>query len=138
MANAQDWNSKIIEEFRANGGKVGGPFEGAPMLLLHCTGARSGKERVHPLMYLPVGDAYAIFASKGGAPNNPDWYYNLLAHPKARIEIGVETKSVTARAAERTERDLIWTMQKERYPAFAEYERKTSREIPVMILEPAG
>jgi deazaflavin-dependent oxidoreductase (nitroreductase family) len=92
-----DWNDKIIAEFRANGGKVGGQFEGAPLLLLHSTGARSGQERVHPMMYQAVGSAYAVFASKAGAPDNPDWYHNLRAHPEALIEVGTETVPVTAR-----------------------------------------
>ncbi len=135
-ADTQDWNSKIIDEFRANGGKVGGPFEGAPVLLLHTTGAKSGKKRVHPLMYQLVGDNYAIFASKAGAPTNPDWYHNLLAFPDTEIEVGTETKSVKARVANGPERDPIWTTQKERYSGFADYESKTSREIPVVILEP--
>ena len=137
MSGTQDWNTQIIEEFRANGGRVGGNFEGAPMLILHTTGAKSGEERVHPLMYLQQNGTCAIFASKGGAPSNPNWYYNLLAHPRATIEIGTETKAVTARVAQGEERDALWSTQKERYPGFAEYERKTNREIPVVILEPA-
>jgi len=137
MSGTQDWNTQIIEEFRANGGRVGGNFEGAPMLILHTTGAKSGEERVHPLMYLQQNGTCAIFASKGGAPSNPNWYYNLLAHPRATIEIGTETKAVKARVAQGEERDALWSTQKERYPGFAEYERKTNREIPVVILEPA-
>jgi deazaflavin-dependent oxidoreductase (nitroreductase family) len=136
MADMRDWNTQIVDEFRANEGKVGGNFEGAPMLILHTTGAKSGQERVHPLMYLELNGVRAIFASKGGAPTNPDWYYNLLAHPNATIEIGTETKAVTARVAEGEERDALWSTQKERYPGFAEYERNTTREIPVVILEP--
>ena len=136
MADAHDWNNRIIEEFRANGGNVGGNFKGAPLLLLHSTGARSGQERVHPIMYLAAGDTIAVFASKAGAPTNPDWYHNLLAHPNATIEIGTETKKVSARVAEGEERDSLWTEQKHRYPGFADYERKTDREIPVVILEP--
>jgi len=95
-----DWNSKIIEEFRANGGKVGGPFEGAPLLLLHTVGARTGQQRVNPMMYRPVPGGYAVFASKGGAPTNPDWYHNLLAHPDVQAEIGTETRKFHARVAE--------------------------------------
>lgn len=131
-----DWDAKIIAEFRENKGSVGGPFTGAPMLLLHSTGAKSGTERVHPLMYLPVDGSYAVFASKGGAPTNPAWYHNLLAHPETTIEIGAATKKVRAREANGSERERIWSKQKEAYPMFAEYERKTSRKIPVMILEP--
>src|SRR6185437_3261950 len=136
MAVTRDWDTQIIEEFRANGGHVGGNFEGAPMLLLHTTGAKSGQERIHPLMFLQVDGVCAVFASKGGAPTNPNWYYNLLAHPNATIEIGTETRAVTARVAEGDERDALWTTQKARYPGFAEYERRTTREIPVVILEP--
>ena len=133
-----DFNTPIIDEFRANGGKLGGNFEGAPMLLLHSTGATSGRERVNPIMYQAVGDAYAVFASKAGAPTNPDWYHNLVAHPDASIEVGTETKPVRARVASGEERDTIWTIQKERYPGFADYERSTDRVIPVVILEPAA
>jgi deazaflavin-dependent oxidoreductase (nitroreductase family) len=133
-----DWNSKIIEEFRANGGKVGGQFEGAPLLLLHTVGARTGQPRVNPMMYQPVPDGYAVFASKGGAPVNPDWYYNLLAHPRVTAEIGTGTADFLARVAEGEERERIWAAQKAAYPGFADYERNTSRQIPVIILEPIG
>jgi deazaflavin-dependent oxidoreductase (nitroreductase family) len=136
MAENQDWNTKIIDEFRANGGVVGGQFEGAPLLLLHSTGARSGQERINPMMYQAVGASYAVFASKAGAPTNPDWYHNLVAHPDAVVEIGTETKKVNARVLRGEERDAIWTTQKERYPGFAEYEQKTEREIPVILLDP--
>jgi deazaflavin-dependent oxidoreductase (nitroreductase family) len=137
LPEANDWNSKIIEEFRSNGGKVGGPFEGAPLLLLHTTSAKTGKERVNPVMYRQVGGDYAVFGSKGGAPVNPDWYHNLLAHPEATAEIGTGTVRVTARVATGEERDRIWTAHKQANPGFAEYERKTSRQIPVIILQPA-
>ncbi|WP_030482582.1 nitroreductase family deazaflavin-dependent oxidoreductase [Nocardioides aequoreus] len=129
-----DWNDQIIEEFRANGGKVGGPFAGAPLLLLHSTGAKSGEERVHPMMYQAVGDDFAVFASKAGAPTNPTWYHNLRAHPDARVEVGTETLDVTARVLEGDERAAIWEEQKARYPGFAEYEAKTDRMIPVVLL----
>ena len=135
MADANDFNDKIIAEFRANGGKLGGPFEGAPVLLLHTTGARSGQERVVPVMYQRVGDNYAVFASKAGAPTNPDWYHNILAHPGVHAEIGTQTLPLTARVAQDDERDQIWSAQKSAYPGFAEYEEKTSRKIPVVILE---
>lgn len=138
MPDVDDWNHKIIEEFRANDGRVGGQFEGAPLLLLHHIGAKTGKERVNPVMYQAVGDDYAVFASKAGAPTNPDWYHNLLANPGATIEVGTEKKKVRARVAEGDERERIWTSQKERYPGFADYEAKTSRQIPVVILEPVG
>ena len=137
MAAANDWNSKIIEEFRANQGTVGGPFAGASLLLLHTVGAKTGQPRVNPVMYQPVGGSYAIFASKGGAPTNPDWYHNLLAHPRVSAEIGSQTVPLVARVAEGTERDHIWAAQKRDQPGFADYETKTTRQIPVIILEPA-
>jgi deazaflavin-dependent oxidoreductase (nitroreductase family) len=133
-----DWNSKIIEEFRANGGNVGGNFEGAPLLLLHTVGARTGQARVNPMMYLRVPGGYAVFASKAGAPVNPDWYHNLLAHPQVTAEIGTGTVELQARVAQGEERDRIWAAQKAAYPGFADYERNTTRQIPVVILEPAG
>jgi deazaflavin-dependent oxidoreductase (nitroreductase family) len=130
-----DFNAAIIDEFRANGGKVGGQFEGAPMVLLHTIGARSGEERVNPLVYQSAGDDLAIFASKGGAPTHPDWYHNLLAHPDVTVELGPDTVPVRARLAEGAERDRIWSRQKEIMPGFAGYEANTSRVIPVVILE---
>ena len=138
MADVVDFNKAIIEEFRANGGKVGGNFEGAPMLLLHTTGAKSGKERVNPMMYRDVGDELAVFATKAGAPTNPDWYHNLLAHPETTAEIGTDTVSVVAREAKGDERTKIWEAQKKDYPGFAEYEAGTTRQIPVVILERKG
>jgi deazaflavin-dependent oxidoreductase (nitroreductase family) len=132
----RNWNEQVIEEFRANEGRVGGNFAGAPMLLLHSRGARTGTERVNPMMYQRVGEDYAVFASKGGAPTNPDWYHNLLANPEATIEVGTETIPVRARVARGEERERIWEKQKRDYPGFANYERKTSRQIPVVILEP--
>jgi deazaflavin-dependent oxidoreductase (nitroreductase family) len=138
MADVVDFNKAIIEEFRANGGKLGGNFEGAPMLLLHTTGAKSGKERVNPMMYRDVGDELAVFASKAGAPTNPDWYHNLLAHPETTAEIGTDTVSVVAREAKGDERTKIWEAQKKDYPGFAEYEAGTTRQIPVVILERKG
>ncbi len=134
-ASANDWNRRIIEEFRENGGKVGGPFEGARMLLLHHKGARTGTERVNPLVYQPVGEGCAVFGSKAGAPTNPDWYHNLIANPEATVEVGEDTVRVRARVAEGEERERIWTKQKQDRPNFADYEKKTSRQIPVVILE---
>lgn len=132
-----EWNDKIIAEFRQNGGRVGGRFEGTPLLLLHHTGAKSGTERLNPLAYQPLGDGrFAIFASKGGAPTNPDWYYNLLAHPRAKIEVGAETFDVIAHVAAGDERTAIWEKQKALNPGFASYEQKTDREIPVIVLDP--
>jgi deazaflavin-dependent oxidoreductase (nitroreductase family) len=132
-----DWNTAIIDEFRTNGGKVGGGFEGAPMLILHTTGARSGKERVNPLVYQPLDDAktVAVFASKGGAPTHPDWYHNLVANPDVTVEIGTETVPMRARVADGEEHDRIWTIQKQLMPNFADYEAATSRRIPVVVLE---
>jgi deazaflavin-dependent oxidoreductase (nitroreductase family) len=132
---ANDWNDQIIAEFRANEGRVGGMFEGAPMVILTSTGARTGKPHTNPLMYLPDGDRVVIFASKGGAPDNPQWYNNLVANPEATIEVGTEKFEVTATVAEGEERDRLYNEQKKRYPQFAEYETKTTRKIPVVILE---
>ncbi len=134
---AEDWNSGIISEFRANGGKVGGPFEGAPMLLLHTTGAKSGAERVNPLVYRVDGDNLVVFASKAGAPTNPDWYHNLRANPDVSVEIGTEKRDLIARVAGADERYRLWEAQKQDAPGFADYEAKTDRQIPVVILEPA-
>ena len=134
----EDFNSKIIAEFRANGGEVGGPFEGAPLLLLHTTGARSGQERVNPVMYRKLGDGYVVFASKGGAPVSPDWYHNLVANPRVRAEIGTQTVELRARVADAAEREPIWTAWKQANPGFAEYEAKTTRQIPVVFLEPVS
>jgi deazaflavin-dependent oxidoreductase (nitroreductase family) len=134
MADTGDFNQTIITEFRANGGKVGGPFEGGHLLLLHHTGAKSGTERVNPVAYREVGDDLAVFASKAGAPTNPDWYYNLLAHPETTVEIGTETVPVVAREAKGDERTTIWEAQKKENPGFAEYEAATTRQIPVVIL----
>ena len=131
-----DWNQQVIEEFRANGGRVGGDFEGFPLLLVHSTGARSGEERVNPVAYQLLGEGrWAVFASKAGAPDNPDWFHNLRANPDASVEVGTDTVEVRARVAEGDERTRIWETQKERYPGFAEYEDKTDRVIPVVILE---
>ena len=132
-----DYNARIIDEFHANEGRVGGSFEGTPLLLLHHTGARSGEERINPLAYQRVGDSFAVFASKAGAPGNPDWYHNLLAHPDTSVEVGTGTVKVWARVAEPAERDPIWERQKVRSPGFAEYEQKAApRRIPVILLDP--
>jgi deazaflavin-dependent oxidoreductase (nitroreductase family) len=133
-----DWNAGIIKEFRENEGRVGGPFEGRPLLLLHSTGAKTGAERVNPLAYRKEGDTYFVFASKGGAPDNPDWYHNLLANPDAQIEVGTDTIKVRARDTKGEERNEVWKRQVIDAPAFGEYEEKTSRTIPVVALEPVG
>ena len=130
-----DFNAAIIDEFRANGGKVGGQFEGAPMVLLRTIGARSGEERVNPLVYQPVGDHIAIFGSKAGAPTHPAWYHNLLANPDVTVELGPDTVPMRARVADGEERERIWSRQKEIMPGFADYEANTTRVIPVVILE---
>lgn len=131
-----DWNSQIISEFRENGGKVGGPFEGRPLLLLHHKGARTGTERVAPLMYQEVDGGYAVFASKGGADTNPDWYYNIKANPEAKVEVGTETVDVEARVAQGDEYHRIWEKHKSDFPVFARYEAKTARDhIPVIVLD---
>ena len=132
--SANDWNSEVIDEFRANAGKVKA-FEGRPLLLLHHKGAKTGMERVNPLVYLPVDGNFAVFGSKAGAPTNPDWYHNLRANPDTEIEVGTETVPVRARVAEGAERDGIWDEQKRVNPNFADYEKKTTRPIPVVVLE---
>lgn len=134
---AENWNSEIIEEFRANGGKVGGQFDGAPLLLLHTTGARTGQVRVNPVMYRPDGDRLVVFASKAGADSNPDWFHNLRAHPRVTVEVGTERRDVVARVADDAERARLWEAQKIDWPGFAGYEQRTERQIPVVILEPS-
>jgi len=130
---------EIIDEFRASGGKVGGEFADTPLLILHSVGAKSGRTHVTALMYqdLGQGQVVAVFASKGGAPTNPDWYHNLVANPRVTVELGAETFEATARVALGEERMLIWSAWKQRYPFFAQFEQKTKREIPVVILERA-
>ncbi|MEE8375338.1 MAG: nitroreductase family deazaflavin-dependent oxidoreductase [Acidimicrobiia bacterium] len=131
-----DWNEGIISEFRENEGKVGGMFEGAPLLLLHHKGAKTDTDRVTPLMYQLVEGGYAVFASKAGADTNPDWFHNLKANPATKIEVGTEAIEVKARVAVGVEHDSIWSIQKTRFPTFAEYEEKTARDhIPVVVLE---
>ena len=135
MTNQNDFNQRIIAEFRANGGTVGGPFAGAPMLLLTTTGARSGEQRTTPLVYLPDGDRLVVIASKGGAPTHPAWYHNLVAHPDVTVEVGSETLPVRAAVLSGEERDRLYARQAGLRPAFAEYQAKTTRRIPVVALE---
>jgi deazaflavin-dependent oxidoreductase (nitroreductase family) len=135
MADVNDWNSGIIEEFRANGGKVGGQFDGAPLLLLTTTGAKSGKKHTTPVMYLDDGDRVLVFASKAGAPTNPAWFHNLRANPEATVEVGADTYRVAAEVLEGEERDRLYAKQAAAYPGFAEYQEKTDRVIPVVALE---
>ncbi len=129
-----DWNTKVIEEFRANGGTVSN--FGNRLLLLHTTGARSGREHVTPMMYRAVDGGYAVFASFAGQPRNPAWYHNLVANPDVHAEIGTQTLRLRARVADDAERAPIWAAQKAEFPGFQEYEEKTTRQIPVVILEP--
>jgi deazaflavin-dependent oxidoreductase (nitroreductase family) len=131
-----DFNAKIIEEFHTNEGRVGGMFEGVPLLLLHHTGAKSGKSRVNPLAYQSDNGRYVIFASKGGAPTNPHWYHNLKSQPNVTIEVGTDTIDVIAGEASGEERERLFRAQVERVPQFDEYEQKTDRVIPVVVLTP--
>jgi deazaflavin-dependent oxidoreductase (nitroreductase family) len=134
MPDANDWNRGIIDEFRANGGQVGGQFAGAPLLLLTTTGAKSGLPRTNPMMYLADGDRLVVFASKAGAPTNPDWYHNLVANPTATVEVGTDRYEVDATVTTGEERDRLFARQAGLYPGFAEYEEKTTRTIPVVAL----
>jgi deazaflavin-dependent oxidoreductase (nitroreductase family) len=136
-SSTQDFNQQIIDEFRANAGEVGGMFEGAPLLLLHHRGAKSGQDRVAPLVYLADDGRYVVFASKAGAPTNPGWYHNLLAHQDVTIEVGSETMRAHAEEVKGDERDRLFAYQAGRMENFAEYERKTTRVIPVIALTPA-
>ena len=133
-----DFNARIIEEFRANGGVVGGMFEGMPMLLLHHVGAKSGTTRVNPLAYQSDDGRYVIFASKGGAPTNPDWYYNLKANPDVSIEVGTDRIEVVAGEATGAERERLFRTQVDKVPQFGEYEKTAGREIPVIVLTPVA
>jgi deazaflavin-dependent oxidoreductase (nitroreductase family) len=135
VTDMTDFNAGIIKEFRENGGKVGGMFEGAPMILVHHIGAKSGTERVAPLVYFSEGDRLFIFASKGGADENPSWYHNLVANPKVNVEVGAETFEVVASVLDRAERDEIYAKQVALQPGFGDYERKTTRIIPVIELK---
>lgn len=134
MSGPQDFNQRTIAEFRANHGRVGGGFAGAPILLLHTVGARSGQPRINPMMYLADGDRLLVFASKAGSDRNPDWYWNLRAHPDATVEVGDNTIPVRAVELTGAERDEKYAIQAERYPGFAGYQRNTTRVIPVVAL----
>jgi deazaflavin-dependent oxidoreductase (nitroreductase family) len=138
MKDMSDFMQQTITEFRGNHGKVGGYFAGAPLLLLHTVGAKTGAERVTPMMYLKDGDRYLVFATKGGADTNPGWYHNLIAHPDVTIEVGDDTIEVRATALEGAERDEKYALQATAYPSFAEYEIKTTRRIPVIALTPTA
>ncbi len=139
MADVNDWNAKVIAEFRANEGRVGGNFEGAPVVLMHHVGRKSGSEYVNPVMYLAADDDPAtiyVFASKAGAPTNPDWYVNMTEAGTATVEVGTETYAVTVTELTGEERDRVYAEQAKRYPGFAEYEVQTAgiRTIPVLAL----
>lgn len=134
MSNPNDWNKAIIAEFRANGGKVGGQFAGATLLLLHTTGAKSGQERVNPVVYTTDGDQLVVIASKGGAPTNPDWYYNLVANPQVTVEVNTEQFQAEATIPAEPERTRLYNQMATAMPGFAEYQRKTERIIPVVVL----
>jgi len=138
VPDMEEFNRGVIEEFRANDGKVGGPFEGAPVLLLTSVGAKSGERRTTPVMYLPDGERMVIFASLGGAPNNPAWYHNLVANPSATVEVGPGTVEVEAVVTSGEERDRLFDQQAALYPQFADYAQKTTRQIPVVALVPKG
>ncbi len=137
-ASPNDWNKKVIEEFRANGGKVGGMFAGASVLLLTTTGGKSGRRLTSPLMYNTDGDRLLVFASKGGAPSNPDWYHNLIANPRVTVERGSETFEAAAAVVTGEERDRLYQRHGEEFPQFAEYQRNTTRKIPVIALKRVG
>lgn len=136
MNTVNDWNQKVIEEFRANGGKVGGNFEGKSLLLLHSKGAKSGQERVNPVACVQDGERLVVIASKGGAPTHPDWYYNLVAHPLVTVEFGLDTFQAQAVVAEEPERTRLYDKMIEVMPGFAEYRAKANRVIPVFVLTP--
>jgi deazaflavin-dependent oxidoreductase (nitroreductase family) len=136
MPDMNDWNRQTIEEFRANKGKVGGMWEGRPLLLLTTTGAKSGQHRTNPVMYMREGGHLYIFASKAGAPTHPHWYHNLLAHPAVTVELGHEKFHAIAKPVTGEASDKIYAKWAGLYPQFREYQEKTTRKIPVIELEP--
>ena len=132
---ANDYNAKIIEEFRANEGRVGGPWAGTSLILIHHVGARSGIERVLPLGCSRQGEGrFAIVASNGGSPNHPDWYYNLKSHPRIKVEVGPETFTVLAEELDGTARAGLWPKLVAQYPSIGDYQARTRRQIPVVML----
>ena len=136
MTDVNEFNRHNIEEFRGNHGRLGGPFDGTPVLLLHTTGAKSGQERVHPLIYLDDDGRYLLFASAGGVDSSPAWYWNLVANPDASIEVGDQHLDVHAVELSGEERDAKYAEQARRYPQYADYQRNTTRTIPVLALIP--
>lgn len=135
MPDMNEFNKGVIEEFRKTGGKVGGQFAGAPMIIVTHTGAKSGKSYTTPLVYSKDGDRYVIIASKAGAPNNPSWYHNLKAHPSVTVEVGSEKFQARATVASGVERDRLFKQQADKMPFFNDYQKKTKRTIPVVVLE---
>ena len=134
MSSINERNKTIIEEFRANGGKVGGRFADRTLLLLHTVGAKSHEERINPVAYIRDGDRFVIIASKGGAPTNPDWYYNIVANPLVTVEVGTETFQARATVAEEPERTRLYDQMVTVMPGFGDYRLNTTRVIPVIIL----
>ena len=135
MSEVNEWNKKVIAEFRANEGKVGGSFEGKTLLLLHTIGAKSQQERINPVACVMDGDRLAVIASKAGAPTHPDWYYNVVANPQVTVEVGTETFQAKATVADEPERTRLYNQMVEVMPGFDDYRRKTTRVIPVIVLE---
>ncbi len=135
MTSPNTYNQSLIEEFRATNGKVTGDFAGRPLLLLTTTGAKSGQPRTMPLVYTTDSDRIVVIASKGGAPTNPDWYHNLVANPVATVELPGETFQARATVVEGAERERLYSAQAALMPGFAEYQEKTTRQIPVVVLE---
>ncbi len=134
MNRQNDWNKAIIKEFRDNAGRVGGPFAGKTLLILHTIGAKSGQKHINPVAYITDGDRFVIIASKGGAPTNPDWYYNLVANPMVEVEAGTGQFAARASVAEEPERTRLYDKMVEMMPGFDDYRKKTTRIIPVIIL----
>src|SRR5512135_284312 len=134
MSNQVNWNQAIIDEFRANSGKVGGQFAGRTLLLLHTIGAKSGQERINPVAYVTDGDRLVIIGSKGGAPTHPDWYQNILAYPLVTVEVGTEQFQARAAIVNEPERNRLYDQMVAMMPSFAEYQQKTNRVIPVITL----
>jgi deazaflavin-dependent oxidoreductase (nitroreductase family) len=139
MSDFDEMNREVLAEFRANAGVVdtaaGGYFKGKPVLVVHSTGARTGKARINPLMYLDEGDDRYVFASKGGAPHNPDWYHNLKANPEVTVEAGTESYPAVAREITGPERDRVYAAMADAFPQFGDYQQKTTRKIPVIALD---
>jgi deazaflavin-dependent oxidoreductase (nitroreductase family) len=135
VPTANDFNEQVIDEFRANGGKVGGAFEGSRLLLLQTTGAKTGRSRVKPLVYRRDGDRLVVFGTKGGSPTHPEWFYNVRANPRVTVEVGSDRFEADARVALPDERERLWRLQTQDVPVFADYQKKTDRTIPVVILE---